>query len=120
MVPRPFSFLTKSNLGTFHNIGSGVEHLNGQTIDVNTLSLNSLASQYGAPDLIRMDVEGHEVSVLRGLIDLLGIIDRKPTIIFETHLSRYNKDNDMHSTIAGPISVGLYCNFSGLLLGGWN
>ena len=80
---------------------------------MNTLSLNSLASQYGAPDLIRMDVEGHEVSVLRGLIDLLGIIDRKPTIIFETHLSRYNKDNDMHSTLLDLFRLGYTVTLAG-------
>ena len=44
---------------------------------------------------------------------ILGIIDRKPTVIFETHLSRYNKDNDMRSYFAGPISVGLYSNLAG-------
>jgi len=110
---KTFFLSDKSNLGTFHNVGSGVEHLNGQTIDVNTLSLNSLAGQYGAPDLIRMDVEGHEVSVLRGLIDLLGIIDRKPTIIFETHLSRYNEDNDMHSTLLELFRLGYKVTLAG-------
>ena len=44
-------------------------------------------------DLIRMDVEGHEVEVLNGLLPAIKNL-LQPMIIFETHLSRYNKEHD--------------------------
>ena len=87
---------------------------------MNTLSLDTLAAQFGAPDLIRMDVEGHEVAVLRGLIDLLNKTLPKPTVIFETHLSRYNNNNDMRSLLLELFPTGLQSNVSGILLGGRN
>ena len=73
---------------------------------MNTLSLDTLAARFGAPDLIRMDVEGHEVAVLRGLIDLLNKTTTKPTVIFETHLSRYNNNNDMRSLMLELFQLG--------------
>ena len=110
---KTFFLSDKSNLGTFHNVGSGIEHLNGQTVDVNTLSLDTLAAQFGAPDLIRMDVEGHEVAVLRGLIDLLNKTPTKPTVIFETHLSRYNNNNDMRSLLLELFQLGYKVTLAG-------
>ena len=61
-----FHLSYQSNLNTFHDIGSGSEHLSGKTIKVETQTITKLAKTFGAPDLIRMDVEGHEVAVLKG------------------------------------------------------
>lgn len=90
---KQFHLAHQSNLNTFHNSGSGVEHLNGESIDVQTYALPQLVDEYGAPDLIRMDVEGHEVAILRGLVETLKAGTAKPQVIFETHLSRYHGDN---------------------------
>ena len=53
-----------SNLNTFHPTGSGKRFVSGETIDVKTFSVPTLAEKYGVPDLIRMDVEGHEFEIL--------------------------------------------------------
>jgi hypothetical protein len=53
----------------------------------------------GGLDLIRMDVEGHEVEVLNGMYDEVIKGNLTPTIIFETHLTRYDSDHDMSLTL---------------------
>ena len=50
-----------------------------KAIHVNTITLDSIISKYGAPDLIKVDVEGYERTVLEGL-------SRKvPLLCFEFH-----------------------------------
>lgn len=39
---------------------------------VPAVTLNSLAQEYGTPDVVKVDVEGHEVKVLAGAADLFG------------------------------------------------
>ena len=103
---RSFFLSSQSNLGTFHPIGSGSETLTGSTVDVDTVTVPQLSEQFGAPDLIRMDVEGHEVEVLNGMIDAIRNGLLSPTIIFESHLSRYGSDHDMAKTLRSLFSLG--------------
>ena len=66
-------FISKhSNLNTFHNTGSGKKFLQGKKIIVNTITIKKLLNGRKV-DLIRMDVEGHEVSILDSLISLIKI-----------------------------------------------
>jgi len=98
-----------SNLNTFHNYGTVTQHLSGETIDVSTYKvidvLNEDEMERGL-DLIRMDVEGHEVDVLNGLIDEIESGKLLPAIVFETHISRYTKENDMSKTLKKLFSLG--------------
>ena len=96
---RDFFLSAQSNLGTFHPFGSGSETLTGATVGVETLTVPLLAERFGAPDLIRMDVEGHEVEVLRGMLDAISAGTLAPMIIFETHLTRYGQDHDMAAVL---------------------
>ena len=57
-------------------------------------------------DLIRMDVEGHEVEVLNGLYPAVKKNILSPMVIFETHLSRYNKNHDMEKTLNNYFKLG--------------
>ncbi len=92
---KDFYLAKQSNLNTFHATGTGKTHLSGKVISVDTTTVPSLAKQIKIkPDLIRMDVEGHEVEVIEGMIDAIDHNDMKPAIIFETHLTRYTKDHD--------------------------
>ena len=45
-----------------------------QPIKVLTITLDDLITNYGEPDLIKIDVEGYELSVLKGLTKKSGII----------------------------------------------
>jgi len=103
---RNFFLSHQSNLGTFHPVGSGSESLSGQTVEVETLTVPILAERHGPPDLLRMDVEGHEVEVLNGMVADLQRGAYAPTIIFETHLTRYNATHDMTASLLAMFSMG--------------
>lgn len=103
---RVFYLSEQSNLGTFHPLGSGSETLTGETVDVETVTVPMLADRFGPPDLIRMDVEGHEVEVLNGMLDDLKARRYAPLVIFETHLTRYGAEHDMAATLEALFSLG--------------
>ena len=103
---RSFHLAHQSNLNTFHTDGSGAVHLSGETIEVATTTVPALAEDYGPPDLIRMDVEGHEVAVMRGLLPAVQAGSMAPMIIFETHLSRYGAQNDMAGVLSSLFDAG--------------
>ena len=64
---RAFFMSEMSNLNTFHDTGTGALHLKGDTIDVDTTTVPEIMADRPL-DLIRMDVEGHEIEVLSGLL----------------------------------------------------
>ena len=51
-----------------------------ESIEIQTRSLDSIAVEYGFPDFIKMDVEGHEAHAVAGAAQVLG---RRPLIIVE-------------------------------------
>jgi FkbM family methyltransferase len=102
---RAFFMSEMSNLNTFHDTGTGALHLKGDTIDVVTTTVPTLMNGR-RPDLIRMDVEGHEVEVLSGLIPSIERGEMAPMIIFETHLSRYSSDHDIAVPLRGLFGLG--------------
>ncbi|MBO22446.1 MAG: hypothetical protein CMM26_08780 [Rhodospirillaceae bacterium] len=101
-----FHLSAHSNLGTFHADGSAAHMLSGEQIPVRTYTVPELAQEHGAPDLIRMDVEGHEVEVIRGMLDAIRSGTMRPTIIFETHLSRYSAEHDMTGVLEDLFACG--------------
>lgn len=103
---RDFHLSAQSNLGTFHPIGSGSETLTGKVLPVETLTVPMLAKRFGPPDLIRMDVEGHEVEVLRGMLADIKAGSYAPMIIFETHLTRYGPEHDMADALRRMFALG--------------
>ncbi len=103
---RDFHLSAQSNLGTFHPVGSGSETLTGQVLSVETLTVPILAERFGPPDLIRMDVEGHEVEVLKGMLADVKAGLYAPMIIFETHLTRYGAGHDMAAVLRCMLALG--------------
>ena len=97
---------THSNLHTFHNEGSAVKTLNSHPIDVPTFTLRDVVYDRKKPDLIRMDVEGHEVEILSQLVQLTKSKLMSPNVIFETHLSRYNQQNDLSYVLRQLFDLG--------------
>lgn len=96
---REFFLAHQTNLNTFHTSGSGGKHLSGKTVNVRTYTVPELAKSYFNPDLIRMDVEGHEIEVFNGMLPAVARGEMAPMVIFETHLSRYGKDHDMETPL---------------------
>ena len=77
------------NLGTFHYEGSSEKLLNNKkSIKVKTFKLIDICLKEGFPDLIRMDVEGHETKILENLFLNYKKFKKLPKICFETHSIR--------------------------------
>lgn len=104
---KDFYLAKQSNLNTFHATGTGATHLSGKVISVDTETVPGLSRQVNIqPDLIRMDVEGHEVEVIDGMIDAIKNNEMKPAIIFETHLTRYTEDHDFSKVLEKLFACG--------------
>jgi len=73
---------THGNIGHSHLIS--YEQHNDNIIEVNLISGDDLLYAFGPPNLIKIDVEGHETQVIRGLSRVIE--ENQPrAIIFETH-----------------------------------
>jgi FkbM family methyltransferase len=104
-----FHLASSSNLNTFQNYGTVKQHLTGEKIEVDTYRVSEVLTSEELDrgvDLIRMDVEGHEVDVINGMIDDIKSGTLSPSIIFETHISRYTKDNDMAVSLQNLFNYG--------------
>jgi FkbM family methyltransferase len=98
---------THSNLHTFHRDGSAFDHLDSTPVNVPTMTLRDAGERSGSrAELIRMDVEGHEVEILGQLVDLVKEDFMSPRVIFETHLSRYKEGNDFAPVLQGLFDLG--------------
>ena len=103
---RELHLSAQSNLNTFHDVGSGAVHLAGKTVSVQLKTVPALAAEFGQPDILRMDVEGHEVEVIGGLLEAAESGKTRPMIIFETHLSRYTDDHDFEPVLRRLFAAG--------------
>lgn len=108
---KEFFLAHQSNLNTFHATGTGAKFLSGKVEVVRTYTVPELARIHGKPDLIRMDVEGHEVEVFNGMIDAIANGELSPMVIFETHLSRYGADHDMETPLRKLFSLGYHVRY---------
>ena len=96
-----------SNLHTFHRDGSAFDYLDANPVDVPTMTLRDAGERSGSrAELIRMDVEGHEVEILGQLVDLVKENLMSPRVIFETHLSRYKESNNFVPVLQGLFDLG--------------
>jgi FkbM family methyltransferase len=108
---REFYLAHQSNLNTFHATGSGAKHLTGRSVSVRTYTVPELVRLHGRPDLIRMDVEGHEVEIFNGMVDAIERGEFAPMIIFETHLSRYGATHDMRKPLRALFALGYHVRY---------
>jgi FkbM family methyltransferase len=102
---KQFFLSEMSNLNTFHDTGTGSLHLSGKTVEVKTCTVPELMAGR-KPDLIRMDVEGHEIEVINGVLPAIERGEMAPMIIFETHLSRYGAGHDMEAPLRRLFALG--------------
>ncbi|HEX2052615.1 MAG TPA: FkbM family methyltransferase [Actinomycetota bacterium] len=64
--------------------GGGIGHLGDEgDLQVDGTTLDDLARRFGTPDLVKIDVEGGEVEVLRGAPELLST--GRPVVVVEVH-----------------------------------
>ena len=66
---KKFYLSNQSNLHTFHKNGSAKRFLTGSTINVKVFRLSKIIKENYCPDFIRMDIEGHEVEILKSIYE---------------------------------------------------
>ena len=74
-----------------------------RTVNANTVTVDSLADTYGIPDLIKIDVEGAEWSVFKGITKKYGTITFEWTnVTLGEHCSQINYLKELGYTKVGP------------------
>lgn len=74
-----------------------------RSIKVNTITIDTLAKIYGEPDLIKIDVEGAEWSVLRGMTKKYGMLTFEWTdVTINEHQKQLEYLNNVGYTKVGP------------------
>ncbi len=63
----------------------------GKSLAVAGISLATIAGRFPAINLIRMDVEGYEQTILASLVELNKKIKFRPNLLFEIHAATYNQ-----------------------------
>jgi len=81
-----------------HALATGSEN---KTIKIHTVRADSLPSDVPKPDVVKIDVEGAEMSVLRGMGDLL---DSCRLIYCETHAKKLNQRDESHEDVMDLLS----------------
>lgn len=99
-------------------VSEKMERRTQETIDVETTTLDAFVERQGLDtiDAFRMDIEGYEVEVTRGMTDLLDAVDPPCWAFLEVH----NKHFEDHETVVTElIETYLRCGFEpyALLLG---
>ncbi|MBI4142919.1 FkbM family methyltransferase [Candidatus Uhrbacteria bacterium] len=75
---------------TSHRTGATVARMSGRTIAVPTFDVPTFLSSKRSVDLVRMDIEGHEVEVFEGIARAVRSGKFHGMILFETHFRAYN------------------------------
>ena len=88
----------QANLHSLTTSNSLDQHRNGTEEMVDLVSardfIESNLQKHPQIDLIRMDIEGHEVEVLESLADAVKEFDIHPKILFENHYPKYMERPD--------------------------
>lgn len=107
-----FHLANVSNRHSFHDLSvdPGDEHTAAQdpkSISVQVRDLPTFLGDRRRPDYLRMDVEGHEVEVLRNLAEYSAQLDWRPDVMFEVHDWYYDaKSHDIRRPLTELFSLG--------------
>lgn len=102
-----------SNRHTFHPVeyfGPSEQTLDDRSpVDVPMSTISEFMKGDNSLDLIRMDVEGFEVEILKGLTDALADSDFAPSILFEVHRPRYDVEkHDIRAPLKAMFAAGYH------------
>ena len=74
-------------------------------------SLSSFCENRRYPNFIKMDIEGHEVSVFRGGYEYFKKNRGTTHILLEIHPNFYNKENDFEEMLRKYFDIGFKCSY---------
>ena len=95
-----------SNLNTFNKIENSNVVFENETVEVESITLEKAYELCNLPpNLIRMDIEGHEVEVLGNASDFIKKYNFYPIITFEVHRAHY-KNNSIAQPLKCLIDLG--------------
>lgn len=97
----------KSNLSSV----SKTKH-STSSIKVDAYTLGTFMSDKGFPNFIKMDVEGHEVSILRGALEFFKKNEGNVKILLEVHPFAYNDENSMEYILREYFEIGFQNKFT--------
>ena len=101
----------QSNLHTFNIEGSAKRYLSGELRFIETFTVHNLSKKFFIPNLIRMDVEGHECQIISGMLKYIKKGIFKPHICFEPHITSILKIIifRLHSLSYSSLVITLIC-----------
>ena len=94
-----------SNLHSFH-ARTDADRQTGEIEEVETRTVPSMMAEFGQIDLIRMDVEGHEVEVFNGMLEAVESGEMAPVVGFETHRRQYTPEHDLEAPLRRLFACG--------------
>lgn len=71
-----------------------------ESIDIRVVSVADFVRDKKPIDFLRMDIEGHEVEVLEGMVQAIEQYGLSPSILFEIHIKKYD---DIHHSMRAPL-----------------
>lgn len=106
-----FHLSAMSNVHSFHptsfRTGERVASMTGATIPVQTYDVPTFLSGRRRVDLVRMDIEGHEVEVFEAIARAVRMGLFRGMILFETHFPKYDTvAHDMRSRFRDLVTLG--------------
>lgn len=97
----------KPNLSSVHK----TKHSNNK-IEVDAFDLETFFKDRKFPNFIKMDVEGHEVSIFRGGLKYFTDNNDQPiSILLEVHPHFYGPDNDFEAILKEYFKIGFNARF---------
>jgi hypothetical protein len=78
---------------------------------IDCFSLNTFCSTRKYPNFIKMDIEGHEVSVFEGGYEYFKNNDGETHFLLEVHPQYYNEDNDFAKILRKYFDIGFKVSY---------
>ena len=99
-----FWIASAPNLNSVQKTKNSIRKIDVPALSLPTFIENEMEGRY--PNFIKMDIEGHEVSVFEGALDYFANNSGSTKILMEVHPQFYNEDNDFESILAEYMKIG--------------
>lgn len=81
------------------------------TIEIPVVSLDSFFRDRPPPNFIKMDIEGHEVNVLRGFEETVRARPFLVRVLMEVHPVMYTEEHSLRKILESYLAIGFRCKY---------